>query len=96
LSSTSTPIKNLITKTKLKSKTWLEKIKLWSNEIMDEVQKVDDAEFSKIVPALLKKGIDNIDLSMFGDEAKIDLLNRAGDELYKRGNYAEAIKALFQ
>ena len=74
----------------------VEHIKKSISKIMDEVQKVDDAEFSKIVPALLKKGIDNIDLSMFGDEAKIDLLNRAGDELYKRGNYAEAIKAYLQ
>ena len=71
----------------------VEYIKKSISKIMDEVQKGDDAEFSKIVPALLKKGLDNIDLSMFNEETKVELLNKAGDELYKRGNYSEAIKA---
>src|SRR3989344_3038218 len=71
----------------------VEYIKKSISKLMDDVQKVEDAEFSKIVPALLKKGVDNIDLSMFGDVDKSDLLNRAGDELFKRGNYPEAIRA---
>src|SRR3990167_8162857 len=49
--------------------------------------------FKKVVPALLRKGLDSVNLSMFDDVTKRELLNAVGDEYVKKGDVAEAIKA---
>ena len=58
-------------------------------------EKIPDEQnqFKKIVPALLRKGLDNVNLSMFDEFTKRELLNAVGDEYVKKGNVSEAIKA---
>ena len=36
--------------------------------------------FRKLVPVLLEKGVDNVNLSMFNDETRKKLLNALGEE----------------
>lgn len=65
---------------------------------MGDYQKIgvnsgDDNSFRKIVPALLRKGLDKVDLSMFDEKSKIDLLNAAGDEYLRKGDNTNAMKA---
>ena len=48
--------------------------------------------FERLVPSLIEKGIENINLSMFSEEMRRDLLNAAGDEYLKRGASVNAIK----
>src|SRR3989344_2412688 len=54
--------------------------------------RTEDNPFSKIIPALMKKGLDNANLSMFSEEKKKELLNAAGDEYLKRNQVSEALK----
>jgi len=51
------------------------------------------AKFRQLLPALLNRGIDNIDFSMFGPEMRYSILDLMGDEFIRRGNLAEAQKA---
>ena len=51
------------------------------------------SNFKKILPALLEKGLDNINLSMFDEETKVALLNAFGDEYVRKGRSQEAMKA---
>ena len=60
--------------------------------IMDEHEKVDDNQFRQIIPLLLKRGLENLDLSMFDEETKVKLLTAAGDEFLKRGKIQDALK----
>src|SRR3989338_10764318 len=53
---------------------------------------VDDSAFSRVIPALIKKGLDNVNLSMFSEEKKKELLNAAGEEYLKRNQVTEAIR----
>src|SRR3989338_7140953 len=55
-------------------------------------QKQDSGKFSKIVPQLLKKGLDNLNLSMFSPELKYGILTSLGEEYRKRGNLNDAVK----
>src|SRR3989344_9279147 len=48
--------------------------------------------FSKVIPALMKKGLENVNLSMFSEEKKRELLNAAGEEYLKRTQVMDAIK----
>src|SRR3989338_5971652 len=48
--------------------------------------------FIKIIPALMKKGLENANLSMFSEEKKKELLNAAGEEYLKRTQVLDAIK----
>jgi len=50
-------------------------------------------EFDKILAILIQKGIDNTDLSMFSDDARIKLIKKAAEESFNNKNYPEAIKA---
>src|SRR3989344_2572395 len=50
-------------------------------------------KFSKIVPSLLKKGIDNLNLSMFSPELKNNILVALGEGYRKKGNLHEAAKS---
>ena len=51
------------------------------------------SSYAKIVPSIVKKGIDNVNLSMFDDDTRSGLLNAAGDEFFKRGDFTQAVKA---
>src|SRR3989338_1351470 len=53
----------------------------------------DSYKFSKIVPSLLKKGIDNLNLSMFSQEVKCSILTALGEEYRKKGNLSDAVKS---
>ena len=61
--------------------------------IMEDISSVEKDRPLKIIPAIMKKGIDNINLSMFNEELRRRLLNATGDEYFKRGFIVEAIKA---
>ena len=72
------------------------------NSMVDNVTKnikklVEDNErgnpYTKIVPSIVKKGIDNVNLSMFDDNTRNGLLNAAGDEFLKRGDFVQSVKA---
>ncbi|MEK6835276.1 MAG: hypothetical protein AABX61_03375 [Nanoarchaeota archaeon] len=49
--------------------------------------------FAKIVPSIVKKGIDSVNLNMFDDSTRGGLLNAAGDEFVKRGDFVQAVKS---
>jgi len=49
--------------------------------------------FAKIVPSIVKKGIDNVNLNMFDDETRYGLLNASGDEFLKRGDFVQSVKS---
>ena len=49
--------------------------------------------FGKLVPALIDKGIESVNLSMFDDETRVQLLNEVGDECLRKGNVKQAVKA---
>ena len=56
-------------------------------------QEVDTNKFSKIVPTLLKKGLDNINLSMFSPELKFSILTALGEGYKRKGNLNDAVKS---
>src|SRR3989344_6374723 len=49
--------------------------------------------FKKFVPALLQKGVENLNLSMFSEEMRATVLNLLADEYLRRGNLHGAAKA---
>ena len=49
--------------------------------------------FKRIVPVLMEKGIENVNLSMFDDHTKSELFNALGEEYLRKGNLNEAIKS---
>lgn len=50
-------------------------------------------EFDKILSLLMQKGIDDMDLSMFDDDIRIQLLKNAAERFFDDKKYLEAIKA---
>ena len=56
-------------------------------------QEPDTNKFSKIVPTLLKKGLDNINLSMFSPELKFSILTALGEGYKRKGNLNDAVKS---
>ena len=48
--------------------------------------------FKTILPVLLKKGIDNLNLTMFDDSLRSKIIATMGDEYCRKGNFSEAIK----
>ena len=56
-------------------------------------QKQDLNRFNKIVPLLLQKGIDKLNLSMFSPELRKDLLLALGDEYRRKGDLYDAARA---
>ena len=69
--------------------------KLVSNIVEENKELINAPQhnFSQLVPSLIQKGIDNLDLSMFSPEMKKELLNVLGKEYLRRGNLTEATKA---
>src|SRR3989338_3341717 len=63
-----------------------------SRMVEEYSSKTDENPFSKIIPALMKKGLENANLSMFSDEKKRELLNAAAEEYVKRNQVLDAIK----
>src|SRR3989338_4711403 len=53
----------------------------------------EDSAFRKLVPALLQKGVDGLNLSMFGEEMRAAILDALADEYLRRGNLHDAAKA---
>jgi tetratricopeptide (TPR) repeat protein len=51
------------------------------------------SSFAKIVPSIVKKGIDEVNLNMFDDHTREGLLNASGDEFVKRGDFVQAVKS---
>ena len=64
-----------------------------NNEKVLDQQQVDTNKFSKIVPTLLKKGLDNINLSMFSPELKFSILTALGEGYKRKGNLNDAVKS---
>src|SRR3989338_9774467 len=46
----------------------------------------------RMVPLLIKKGIDNINLEMFSEDMQRSILNALAEELVKKGRMQDAIK----
>ena len=53
----------------------------------------DINKFSRIVPSLMKKGFDSLNLSMFSPEVKCGLLSALGEEYRRKGNLNDAVKS---
>ena len=70
----------------------MEHIKRNVSKLVDEVEGKQDSPFAKIIPALMKKGLENANLSMFTEEKKKELLNAAGEEYVKRNQVMDAIR----
>ena len=51
------------------------------------------SSFAKIVPSIVKKGIDSVNLNMFDDQTREGLLNAAGEEFIKRGDFIQSVKS---
>src|SRR3989338_5714372 len=49
--------------------------------------------FKRIVPVLMEKGIENVNLSMFDEATKSELFNALGEEYLRKGSLNEAIKS---
>src|SRR3989338_523619 len=56
-------------------------------------QQADPSKFTKLVPQLIKKGLNNLNLSMFNPELKFGILTAMGKEYRKKGNLNDAVKA---
>jgi len=66
------------------------------NEVKGLVEKYNNqghATYEKMVPIILKKGIECVNLSMFGEEMRNNIMNSVGEELVKKGKVSEAVKA---
>ncbi|MDD5177765.1 MAG: hypothetical protein PHT54_00565 [Candidatus Nanoarchaeia archaeon] len=50
------------------------------------------SQFRKIVPALIEKGVENLDLSMFSQEMRNEILNAVGEEHLLKGRLPDAVK----
>ena len=57
------------------------------------IQKDDTNKFDKMVPQLLRKGVDNLNLSMFSPEMKFNLLTALGEAYRRKGNLNDAVKS---
>ncbi|MEK6828484.1 MAG: hypothetical protein AABX78_03980, partial [Nanoarchaeota archaeon] len=73
-------------------------VKKMVSEIADSNEKFmsksqDLENFKRIVPVLLEKGIDNVNLSMFDEGTKSKLLNALGEEYVRRGNMNDSVKS---
>src|SRR3989338_5448063 len=49
--------------------------------------------YKKLLPSLLRKGIDSVDFSMFSFSTRNEILNAMGDEYIRRGNFEDAQKS---
>ena len=45
-----------------------------------------------IVEKIIKDGIDSVNLSMLGPQAKKKILTEVGEKLYKQGKFKEAVR----
>ena len=74
--------------------TVLQKIVNNAAESAQELRKKEQklSNFRQILPALIEKGFDNINLSMFDEETRMGLLNAFGDEYVRKGRLPEAMK----
>ncbi|MDD5332060.1 MAG: hypothetical protein PHE43_04575 [Candidatus Nanoarchaeia archaeon] len=57
-----------------------------------KIKQSNISQFRKIVPALMEKGVDNLDLSMFSDDMRNEILNAVGEEHLLKGRLPEAVK----
>src|SRR3989338_4002129 len=69
----------------------VEEIKASIKQLVEENEGA--SSFAKIVPSIVKKGIDNVNLNMFDENTRNGLLNAAGDEFVKRGDFVQAVKS---
>jgi hypothetical protein len=49
--------------------------------------------FKRILPSLMEKGLDKVDLSMFSFEMRTGIINSMGEEYIRRGNLDDAQRA---
>ncbi|MDD5253577.1 MAG: hypothetical protein PHG05_00545 [Candidatus Nanoarchaeia archaeon] len=57
-----------------------------------KIKQTNLSQFRKIVPALIEKGVENLDLSMFSQEMRNEVLNAVGEEHLLKGRLPEAVK----
>ena len=71
----------------------MEHIKKEVKGLVEKYHGKDSATYEKMVPIILKKGVENVNLSMFGEEMRNNIMNSVGEELIKKGKVTEAVKA---
>src|SRR3989344_4025878 len=64
-----------------------------NEQIRTAYQPVNDGGFRKLIPALLQKGVEQLNLSMFSDDMRATILNSLADEYLRRGNLQGAARA---
>ena len=74
----------------------VEHIKRKVPEMMKNFCDEDDSPYAKIIPLVLDKGIDNINLSMFDEEVRKGILNAVGEFCLEKGRLPDALKAFYK
>ncbi len=71
----------------------VEHIKKVVPELFKEYTASENDMFRKMVPLILKKGLEKVDVSMFDENTRKELMDAVGDECFKKGKMEEAKKA---
>jgi tetratricopeptide (TPR) repeat protein len=71
----------------------VDQIKERAAELVQQYSNETDNTFRRMVPIVLKKGLENINLEMFSEEIRTGILNAVAEELVKKGRTKEAITA---
>mgnify|MGYP001607047489 CR=1 FL=1 len=78
----------------------MENVVITVNERVERVQQREQRDessetnnFRKLLPLLMNKGIDNINLSMFDENTRTKILTILGDEYMRKGDLNNGIKA---
>ena len=60
-----------------------------------EYSKSNDVDgIKELVPAIIRKGLENINMTMFDEETKTKLLDAVGEEMFRKGMVKDAMKVL--
>ena len=62
-------------------------------ELVQKFNAEKEDTFKRMVPIVLKKGLENTNLDMFGEDMQRGILNAVAEELVKKGRTKEAIAA---
>ena len=63
----------------------VDQIKERAAELVQQYSSENENTFRRMVPIVLKKGLENINLEMFSDEVRTGILNAVAEELVKKG-----------
>ena len=74
----------------------VEQLKHIVPDLVNKFNAEKDNTFRRMVPIVLKKGLENISLDMFDEQVQKGILNAVAEELVKKGRTKEAIAAFMK